>query len=109
MKTDREAPQASGRKTAIAETVSNRPDGRISEMDRAAGFEIGPDFTRFDRINDIFSHAFWDDLVKSADTDAFFDSYRRVLALRLADGFTKRDFAFRNAAATAGCAKGFRR
>ena len=71
MKTDREAPQASRRKTAIAETGSNRPDGRISEMDRAAGFEIGPDFMRFDQINDIFSRAFWDDRVKSADTDAF--------------------------------------
>ena len=80
MKPDREAPQASRRKTAIAETgsektgsdktVSSRPDGRISEMDRAAGFEIGPDFTRFDQINDIFSRAFWDDRVKSADTDA---------------------------------------
>ena len=89
MKTDREAPQASRRKTAIAEmgsekTGSNRPDGRISEMDRAAGFEIGPDFTRFDQINDIFSRAFWDDRVKSADTDAFFDSYRRAPAPRRA-------------------------
>ena len=47
MKTDREAPQASRKKTAIAETASektgsektgsNRPDGRISEMDRAEG------------------------------------------------------------------------
>ena len=82
MKTDREAPQASIRKTAIAETGSNRPDGRISEMDWAAGFEIGQDFTRFDQINDIFSRAFWDDRVKSADTDAFFDSYRRAPAPR---------------------------
>ena len=87
MKTDREATQASRRKTAIAETDSdktrsNRPDGRISEMDRAAGFEIGPDFTRFDQINDIFSRAFWDDRVKSTDTAAFFDSYRRAPAPR---------------------------
>ena len=71
MKTDREAPQASRRKTAIAGPGSNRPDGRISKMDRAAGFEFGPNFTRFDQINDIFSRAFWDDRVKSAYTDAF--------------------------------------
>ena len=63
MKTDSEAPQASRKKTgsyntAIAETGSSRPDGRISEMDWAAGFEIGQDFTRFDQINDIFSRAF---------------------------------------------------
>ena len=87
MKTDREAPQASRKKTgsyntAIAETDSNRPDGRISEMDRAAGFEIGPDFARFDQINDIFSRAFWDERVKSAETKAFFDSYRRAPAPR---------------------------
>ena len=82
MKTDREAPQASRRKTAIAETGSNRPDGRISEMDRAAGFEIGPDFAWFDQINDIFSRAFWDERVKSAETKAFFDSYRRAPAPR---------------------------
>ena len=93
---DREAPQASRRKTAIAETGSNRPDGRISEMDRATGFEIGPDFTRFDQINDIFARAFWDDRVKGADTNAFFST---VIAARRrrADGFTQRDFAFWNA------------
>ena len=87
MKTDREAPRVSRKKIAIAETDSdktgsNRPDGRISEMDRAAGFEIGPDFARFDQINDIFSRAFWDERVKSAETKAFFDSYRRAPAPR---------------------------
>ena len=60
-------------------------------MDQAAGFEIGPDFTRFDQVNDVFSRAFWDDRVKSADTDAFFDSYRRAPAPRRADGFTLGD------------------
>ena len=73
-------------------------DADTMSMDEAAGFEIGPDFTRFDQINDIFSRAFWDDQVKSADTDAFFDSYRRAPVPRRADGFTQRDFAFRNAA-----------
>ena len=83
MKTNREAPQTSSKKTAIAETGSaetfsaetfsaetfsaetgsNRPDSRISELDRAAGFEIGQDFTRFDQINDVFSRAFWDCLL----------------------------------------------
>ena len=97
MKTDREAPQTASKKTASdktgsdktgskntgsKKTGSNRPDSRISEMDRAVGFEIGPDFARFDQINDIFSRAFWDDRVKSVDTDAFFDSYRRAPAPR---------------------------
>ena len=87
MKTDREAPRVSRKKIAIAETDSdktgsNRPDGRISEMDRAAGFEIGPDFARFDQINDIFLRAFWDERVKSAETKALFDIYRRAPAPR---------------------------
>ena len=42
-----------------------------SAIDRAAGFEVGPDFARFDQINDVFSRAFWDESVRSADTDAF--------------------------------------
>ena len=29
-------------------------DADNMSMDQAAGFEIGPDFTRFDQINDIF-------------------------------------------------------
>ena len=69
-----------------------------SAIDRAAGFEVGPDFARFDQINDVFSRAFWDASVRSADSDAFFDSYRLAPSPRRADGFTQRDFAFRNAA-----------
>ena len=70
MKTDCEAPQASRRKTAVPRREATDLT-YISEMDRAASFEIGPDFARFDQINDIFSRAFWDERVKSADTKAF--------------------------------------
>ena len=88
MKTGRKEPRAAANTSATDRAAT----------DRAAGFEIGPDFTRFDQINDIFSRAFWDDRVRSADSDAFFESYRLAPAARRADGFTQRDFAFRNAA-----------
>ena len=54
-------------------------------------------FERFDQMNDIFTRAFWDDRVRSKDTDTFFASYRMEAAPRRGDGFTQKDFALRNA------------
>lgn len=71
---------------------------RFADADRAAGFEIGPDFEPFDQMQDIFTRAFWDDAVKSKDTQAFFDSYRADAQPRRGEGFSQRDFALRNAA-----------
>ncbi|ABD54885.1 4Fe-4S dicluster domain-containing protein [Jannaschia sp. CCS1] len=77
---------------------ANRTPDHLLESDRAAGFEISADFERFDQRNDIFTRAFWDERVKSKDTDAFFASYRMEAAPRRGDGFTQKDFALRNAA-----------
>jgi len=71
---------------------------RLAETDRMAGFEITSDLRPFDQMNDIFTRAFWDERVRSADTDAFFASYRMEAAPRRGEGFTQRDFALRNAA-----------
>lgn len=70
----------------------------LLKSDRVAGFEVADDFERFNQRNDIFTRAFWDARVKSADTDAFFASYRMEAAPRRGDGFTQKDFALRNAA-----------
>jgi epoxyqueuosine reductase QueG len=70
----------------------------LLDSDRAAGFELRDGFERFSQMNDIFTRAFWDDRVRSADTDAFFASYRMEAAPRRGDGFTQKDFALRNAA-----------
>ena len=70
----------------------HRPD------DVDAGFEITEDFERFSQHNDIFTRAFWDDRVRSKQTDGFFASYRMEAAPRRGDGFGQRDFALRNAA-----------
>ena len=72
-------------------------DGSHGRLDEAAGHEIGPDFERFDQMNDMFTRAFWDPRVRSQDTDAFFASYRSGFEARRGDGFTQKDFALRNA------------
>ena len=70
----------------------------LLESDQLAGFEITDDFEPFDQMNDMFTRAFWDDSVRSPDSDAFFSSYRMEAAPRRGEGFSQRDFALRNAA-----------
>ena len=79
------------------QNAPNTPS-HLLESDAAAGFEITPEFERFNQMDDIFTRAFWDADVRSADTDAFFASYRMKAAPRRGEGFSQRDFALRNAA-----------
>ena len=72
-------------------------DPDLAASDKAAGFEITPDFQRFSQMDDIFTRAFWDDEIRSKDTDAFFASYRMEAAPRRGEGFSQKDFALRNA------------
>ena len=83
---------------------ANRPPDQggeqYREADKAAGFEIGPDFERFDQRDDMFSRAFWDDSINTKEALAFFRSHADRVLPRKGDGFTQRDFALRNAAWT---------
>lgn len=64
-----------------------------------AGIEIGPDFVRFNQRDDIFNRADWDPDVRSAKTDAFYQGYFMSGAkARDVEGFTHKDYAYRNAA-----------
>lgn len=74
---------------------SNLP--RQRDRDEAAGIEVSEDFEPFAQRNDVFSRAFWDERVRSKQTDAFFASYRMEAIPRRGDGFTQKDFALRNA------------
>ena len=65
--------------------------------DALAGIQTTPDFARFRQRNDAFSRAFWDERVRSAQTDGFFASYRANAKPRKGDGFQPKDFALRNA------------
>ncbi|WP_293444913.1 reductive dehalogenase domain-containing protein [Planktotalea sp.] len=73
---------------------SNHP---AQANDSEAGIEVTDDFERFTQRNDIFTRAFWDETIRSTQTDGFFASYRMEAAPRRGDGFTQRDFALRNA------------
>ena len=75
------------------------PESHMSarDEDAAAGIEITGEFERFTQRNDVFTRAFWDDTVRTKQTDGFFASYRMQATPRRGDGFTQRDFALRNA------------
>ena len=65
--------------------------------DATAGIEVTDEFVPFSQRNDVFTRAFWDDTVRTDQTDRFFASYRMEAAPRRGDGFSQRDFALRNA------------
>ena len=74
----------------------NSPTQR--ETDSAAGIDVTDAFEPFSQRNDVFTRAFWDDTVRTTQTDGFFASYRMEAIPRRGDGFSQRDFALRNAA-----------
>lgn len=74
----------------------NSPPQR--ETDSAAGIDVTEAFEPFSQRNDVFTRAFWDDTVRTTQTDGFFASYRMEAIPRRGDGFSQRDFALRNAA-----------
>ncbi len=75
------------------ETSPHRPG------DEAAGFDIQPDFTRFNQRDDVFRRSWWDDRVKNEKTKLFYETYRKPLTTwRTTRGFTQKDYALRNAA-----------
>ena len=67
--------------------------------DREAGFDVGPEFERFDQRNDVFRRSWWDARIRSDRSKQFYATYREPLTLwRRTDGFTQKDYALRNAA-----------
>ena len=83
--------------TLDAETIAEL-NARFADSDAVAGIEVSDAFEPFNQMNDMFTRAFWDDSVRSKDTDAFFASYRMEAAPRRGEGFAQKDFALRNAA-----------
>ena len=66
--------------------------------DAEAGFEVGEGFERFSQKDDVFCRSFWDPEVKTSRSDMFYETYRTPeLRWRPVDGFTRRDYALRNA------------
>lgn len=81
----------------ITSSESITPDFR-KPIDDAAGFELLPDFERFNQTDDMFNRSLWDASVQSKKTRAFFEGYKNGSSqLRKIDGFTQKDYALRNA------------
>ena len=68
-------------------------------VDDKTGFEVSSEFERFNQKYDMFNRAVWDEDVRSARSQSFFESYFTDLAkFRKVEGFQHRDYALRNAA-----------
>ena len=80
-----------------SDNFTNNNLSKSSDSDENAGFVVSEDFERFNQLNDMFTRAFWDDTVRSPDTDAFFDGHRSQPLPRKSIGFRQKDFALRNA------------
>lgn len=66
--------------------------------DAQAGFEITEEFQRFSQKDDVFCRSWWDKRIRNKKTERFYTTYRKPLKeWRKAEGFTQRDYAFRNA------------
>ena len=72
--------------------------GERPVSDAEAGFEVGEGFERFSQKDDIFCRSFWDPEVRTSRSDMFYETYRTPeLRWRPVEGFTRRDYALRNA------------
>lgn len=66
--------------------------------DTEAGFDILESFERFNQKDDVFRRSWWDERIQSKKSRLFYETYREPLnSFRKADGFTQKDYAFRNA------------
>lgn len=66
--------------------------------DAACGFEVLPDFERFNQANDIYSRAQWDSRIRSKKAiDWFKGMFVPGLGVRKTEGYGVKDFALRNA------------
>lgn len=72
--------------------------GALPVGDAEAGFEVGEGFERFSQKDDVFCRSFWDPEVRTSRSDMFYETYRTPeLRWRPVEGFTRRDYALRNA------------
>ncbi|MBT6328510.1 MAG: hypothetical protein HOJ34_01900, partial [Kordiimonadaceae bacterium] len=68
-------------------------------IDNETGVKVSDEFERFEQKFDIYCRAMWDPEIKSDKSDKFFEGYYMPYAkARKTDGFSQKDYAFRNAA-----------
>ena len=68
-------------------------------IDQLTGVRVDDDFGQFEQKFEVYCRSLWDDTVKDKRSDKFFEGYYMPYArARRTDGFSQRDYAFRNAA-----------
>jgi hypothetical protein len=73
-------------------TIHRAPIELVDPTDAAAGFEVLPNFQRFNQKDDLFRRSWWDERIRSAKSQLFYATYREPLkSWRKADGFTQKD------------------
>ncbi len=81
---------------SVGATDSNPNKKPIDEL---TGFDVGPEFERFDQRFEIYCRSEWDEAISTDKARKFFQGYAMPNArARKADGFSQRDYALRNAA-----------
>ncbi len=81
-------------------TLEERFAGALHRPEDAeCGFEIEPEFQRFNACNDTFARVQWDETVRSEKGLNWFKSmFTHGLGVRKTEGYRAKDFAMRNAA-----------
>jgi epoxyqueuosine reductase len=68
-------------------------------IDTLTGVEVHDNFEPFEQKFDIYCRAMWDPKIRTEKSDKFFEGYYMPFArARDTDGFSQKDYAFRNAA-----------
>jgi reductive dehalogenase len=68
-------------------------------VDDLTGVQVHDDFERFEQKFDIYCRSIWDPKIQNPKADKFFEGYYMPYArARKVDGFSQKDYAFRNAA-----------
>ena len=68
-------------------------------IDTLTGVEVQDNFEPFEQKFDIYCRAMWDPKIRTEKSDKFFEGYYMPFArARDTDGFSQKDYAFRNAA-----------
>ena len=68
-------------------------------IDDLTGIKVDDDFEQFEQRFDIYCRSLWDPKIQNNKSDKFFEGYYMPYAkTRKADGFSQKDYAFRNAA-----------
>ena len=70
---------------------------KFAHVDAEMGISVSDEFEPFNQRDDMFTRAVWDESVTTEDTKEFFNSYRVDFVPRRGDGFSRKDFALRNA------------